>query len=190
MYHLFIALDLPEQVKQSLQLLCGGLPGVLWQEPRQFHLTLRFVGTVDGGQREDIQTALNRCHIAPFDLELQGVGFFPHRGQPEKIWVGTQSCDELVRLRNKIEAAVVTTGLPPERRKFSPHVTLGKFGPGPVKSNNSRRLADYLSSFSLYRSEPFTVTSFILYSSVRSHQGPQYSIESEYSLSRQGGVTR
>jgi 2'-5' RNA ligase len=183
MYHLFVGLELPADIKARLSTLCLGLPGVLWGEPTQFHITLRFIGSVDGAVFRDVVDALRTATGRPFELSLEGVGFFPLRNQPERVWVGVQKSEALERLRNKIESRLVRSGLDPERRKFTPHVTIGKFGAGPVKSDGSRRMADYLSQFSLFRTQPFPVERFCLYSSVRSHEGPRYSIENTYDLS-------
>lgn len=54
MYRLFTAIDLPATVKAELTALCCGLPGAKWVAPEQMHLTLRFIGEVDGGIFRDI----------------------------------------------------------------------------------------------------------------------------------------
>ncbi|HET6224144.1 MAG TPA: 2'-5' RNA ligase family protein, partial [Dongiaceae bacterium] len=54
---LFVALSLPEDVRWQLSLLCSGLPNVRWVPPENFHITLRFIGEVDGGEMQDIDAS-------------------------------------------------------------------------------------------------------------------------------------
>ena len=57
MIRLFIALDLPWELKERLALLCGGIPGARWIASENFHLTLRFIGEVFPTQAEEIDLA-------------------------------------------------------------------------------------------------------------------------------------
>lgn len=120
MYRLFVAVDVPPAVKRELVRLCSGLPGARWVAGEQIHLTLRFIGEVDGGVFRDIQEGLAAITGAPFALHLAGLGFFPPRGQPRVLWAGVEPVDPVAALRNKVETALVGLGLPPEGRKFSP----------------------------------------------------------------------
>ena len=186
MYYLFVAVDLPEAIRERLQLLCSGLPGVNWLEPSQFHLTVRYIGGVDGAQFEDIQAALETIRLDPIEIHLTGIGFFPPRRRPEKIWVGVSDSEHLTRLHRRIDTALVKCGLEPEGRKFTPHVTIGHFGAGPVASDKPRHLADYLGANSLFSTESFTIRHFCLYSGARSSQGPLYREEAKYDLTTLG----
>jgi len=67
-------------------------------------------------------------------------------------------------------------------------VTIGRFGQGPVKNDNPKRLAGYLSRTSLFRAKPFRCSSFVLYSSTRSNQGPLYRKEDEFPLVPEGVI--
>ena len=58
MYRLFVAIDLPPDIVAQLQGLCCGVPGARWVQPEQMHLTLRFIGEVDGGVFRDIKEGL------------------------------------------------------------------------------------------------------------------------------------
>ena len=48
MPRLFTALEIPAAIGEQLALLRGGLPGARWVEPANYHVTLRFIGDVDG----------------------------------------------------------------------------------------------------------------------------------------------
>jgi 2'-5' RNA ligase len=188
LYRLLVAIDLPPEIKQRLALISCGLPGALWANADQLHLTVRYIGAVDGGVFTDVCDMLKRVRAEPFQLMLRGIGFFPLRRTPESVWVGVSRSEDLILLRNRVNSAVTKCGLGPERRKYAPHVTLGRFGGGPVRTDNPRRLAEYLREYSLFQTEPFTVDRFHLYSSSRSHQGPLYRSEAVYPLSSKGVV--
>jgi 2'-5' RNA ligase len=177
MPRLFIALDLPEDVAEALDRLCEGLPGMRWADPGQFHLTLRFIGEVEQGTFYEIGEALAGVSHPPFELALKGLGQFPPRGAPHTLWVGVEDPgNSLPALRRRIERVLEEAGLPPERRKFTPHVTLGRFRAPPPEE----RLASYLFRRNLFRTERFPVSSFHLYASQLRPEGSLYTLEAAY----------
>src|SRR4051794_16389924 len=111
MYRLFVAIDLPETVKSQLSLITVGIPGARWVPDDQFHLTLRFIGEVDGVLYRDIKKALFDVNVEPFWLAINGLGYFPPRGRPNVLWGGVEKNDLLTRLRNKTESMLVQLGL-------------------------------------------------------------------------------
>lgn len=177
MPRLFVALDLPEWLREQLSTLTCGLPGAKWVKPEQMHLTLRFIGEVDGMQFKRIGDALADIKAEPFSLKLEGIGFFPPRKKPKVVWVGLAQNEELIRLRNRIESTLVRNGLEPEGRKFSPHITLAR-----LKDTPRNKIGDYLAINSLFSAKSFTVNEFVLYSSVLNSKGAKHYIEEIYSL--------
>ena len=81
---LFVALPIPDSVAQRLLLLQGGVPGAGWQRREQLHLTLRFIGEVDGGDARAVEDALAGIDAPAFDLQLHGVGQFGNK-QPHSL---------------------------------------------------------------------------------------------------------
>ena len=174
---LFIAIDLPELVKEQLSRLCCGLPGARWVIPEQLHLTVRFVGEVDGGVFLDICEGLAAVQAKSFSLQLEGLGCFPPRGKPRVVWVGLQANEPLLVLRNRIESRLVTLGIEPEGRKFAPHITLARLQKTPPV-----KVGRFLENHGLFCSAPFPVKEFYLYSSVLSRKGASHRIEARYLL--------
>jgi 2'-5' RNA ligase len=174
---LFVALSLPDPLRSRLCGLSSGLPGARWVAPENLHLTLRFIGEVDGREAEDIDAALSGVRCPRFPLALAGVGEFGDERRLRSVWVGVDASETLERLQSKVEQAVRRAGQPPEKRKFKPHVTLARF-----KSHPGGRLEHYFAERSLFRCEPFQVTDFTLYSSYLSHEGAIYSPEAVYPL--------
>jgi len=178
-YRLFVAIDLPADVKEQLRPLCGGLPGARWVDGGQLHLTLRFVGEVDGGVRREIEDALAEVQAASFTLALQGVGHFPPRGQPRVVWVGVEKSDPLNHLHGRVETALAAAGVDRDGRKFSPHITLARLTATPAT-----RVGRYLEEFGLFRTEPFPVGEFTLYSSTLTRHGAVHTPEAVYPLGK------
>ena len=119
-----------------------------WSDPQQFHLTLRFIGEVGQGLFYEIGEALAGVSHPPFELALKGLGQFPPRGAPHTLWVGVDDqSGAWPTLRRRIERGWARLGVEPERRKFAPHVTLGRFRAPPPEE----RLASYLFRRNLFR---------------------------------------
>jgi 2'-5' RNA ligase len=177
MHRLFVAIDFPEPVRRELALLCFGLPDARWVPPEQLHLTVRFIGEVEGSVLLDVRDALGDVRAAPFDLRLRGMGHFPPRGRPSVLWAGVDGGDGLRVLHDRVEAAVTRAGLPPEARNFAPHVTMAR-----LKGTHPRRVADYLTEHALFSVGPFAVESFHLYSSVLGPKGAAHTLEASYPL--------
>ena len=175
---LFVALPLPEQVRARLAELAGGIPKARWVAPENLHLSLRFIGEVDGGQAHDVDAALAQISAPAFVLTLAGVDRFGGGDKTRSLWVGVEECAELTRLQGKVERALQSSGLEPEGRKFKAHVTLARF-----KGNPGAKLHEYLARHALFRSEPFPVREFVLFSSFLSHNGAIYRPEAAYALS-------
>ena len=179
MQRLFIALDLPDSVKDQLLLLGSGIPGARWCEHEQFHLTLRFLGELDGREAGELDEALEQMPGTPFTLKLKGVDCFPRKGEPKVLWAGVEPCRELKTLHDRLDRLVLESGLDPDARKFTPHITLARLDRSPVQ-RVQRFLLDHLD----FESPPFEVTEFHVYSSVRHTNGSHYSIEKTYPLGK------
>ena len=183
MPRLFVAIDLPAAIRDQLAALCCGLPGARWVEPEQLHLTLRFIGEVDGGIMNRVREALAEVRAETFSLQLAGVGFFPPRGNPRVAWVGISKNELLLRLHHRVEAALIRAGFPPEERKYSPHITLAL-----LKATPASRAGGYLAQHNLFATEEFPVREFLLYSSVLNSRGARHYIEAGYPLEDAGDI--
>lgn len=175
---LFVAIDLPGDVKDQLDELCVGVSGVKWVGRAQMHLTLRFIGEVTPEQSRTIQTALAGITCEPFTLTLQGVGQFPPKGSPRVLWVGVNAPRTLHQLAALIETALRGTGLDPADHPFSPHITLArvKAPPPPEAVNQFFRKHDG------FQTGTITVDRFLLMSSILAREGPTYRVERAYPL--------
>ena len=176
MIRLFVALSLPDRVAEPLAALQTGVPGARWATREQMHLTLRFIGEVDGRVAADIDDALSLISAPRFTLELKGAGEFGGK-HPRELWAGVASNEALSHLQRKTETALQRIGLRAEERKFTPHVTLAR-----LRATAQGHVMDFLTDHALYASGPFAVDSFGLYSSVLSANGSIYTLERDYPL--------
>jgi RNA 2',3'-cyclic 3'-phosphodiesterase len=174
---LFVALDLPWELKEHLAMLAGGLPGARWIPPENHHLTLRFIGEVPGHRAEEIDMALAALRGRGFSLTLSGLGTFAKQGRTTALWVGVERNPQLDHLQTKVETALQRIGLEPERRRFAPHVTLAR-----VDTVPEAKLAAYVQAHNLFRSQSVPVEHFTLFSSRIGKEQSVYTAEVEYAL--------
>lgn len=177
MIRLFVAIDLPESVKDHLAPLCCGLPGARWVPGEQLHLTVRFIGEVDGGVFRDIRQGLEGVECDSFQLTLKGLGCFPPRKAPRVLWVGMEKSEELGVLRRRVDSCLKSCGISPEKRKFSPHITLARLKKTPLP-----RMVSFLENNGHFQLPAFQVSSFYLYSSALTSKGAIHTIEAIYPL--------
>ncbi len=178
MYRLFVAIPLPGKIRRQLAGLAHGLPGARWVPEEQFHLTLRFIGEVDGAMFRDITAALATVRAPAFSLKVKGVGCFGGRKGARVLWAGVEADDTLYLLQRRIESVLAHTGVEPERRRFSPHITLARFRTPPPRE----RLGRFVAGNNLFASDVTTIQAFRLYSSFLSPKGATHRVEAEYPL--------
>ncbi len=178
MRRLFVAVDLPQGIKEEIAALCRDLPEARWVKMEQFHVTLRFIGSVDELLFSCIRSALSSISAPSFSLHIEGTGFFPPHGIPRTLWVGLNNEPLLLSLYDKIETSLTAVGVAPEERHFSPHITLARFKEVTPKG----RITGYLQQHRSFTSSPFTVNEFFLYSSTLTPQGALHSREERYVL--------
>jgi 2'-5' RNA ligase len=176
MPRLFTALEIPPEVAQSLAMLRGGLPGARWVEPENYHLTLRFIGDVDGAVAHDVASILAGISRTQFDVRLDGLSSFGGR-KPRAVVASAAQTPALYELQSEHERLMQRIGLEPEGRKYTPHVTLAR-----LRDTSSRQVADYLAARQPYRSTPFRASRFVLFSSRASVGGGPYVVEAAYAL--------
>ena len=171
-----MALPIPNQVAQELMLLQGGVPGARWQSREQLHMTLRFIGEVDGRDARAIDDALAGIEAPAFGLQLHGVGQFGNN-QPHTLWAAARKSELLEHLARKVDTAIRRVGQPQDAHKFTPHITLAR-----MRNPALEKVREWLADHALSTSTEFTVDAFCLYSSKLTSDGSIYRVEQEYPL--------
>jgi len=177
---LFVAVDLPGQVREALARLQGGLRShdlsdLRWVRPQGIHLTLKFLGETPAGRVAAITEALagairgrRRSRLA-----LGALGTFGGRRRPRVLWLDiTGDIEHMRELQAAVEEALVEVGFPPEERDFSPHLTLARV-PQPGRPGTAERIAQALESVVPPRSE-FDVREVVLMRSTLQPGGAVY----------------
>ena len=176
MPRLFTGLEIPDDIAQSLSMLRGGLPGARWIDPENYHLTLRFIGDIDDIMAREIEMLLAGVRRRSFQLRIDGLSSFGGR-KPRALVASVAPSPGVMELQAEHERMMQRVGLEPEGRKYTPHVTLAR-----LRDTSSGQVAEYLSARGAFRSMPFEVSSFVLFSSRNSVGGGPYVIEAAYPL--------
>lgn len=178
MPRLFTALEIPRDIAFELSLLRGGLSGARWIDPENYHVTLRFIGDVDNRTARDFAQALDEISAPEIEVTLDLLDTFGG-DKPRAVLAKVRADKALSELQADHERAARIVGLPPEPRKFVPHVTLAR-----LKHASPMGVADWLSTRSMLRSLKFTAERFVLFSSRDSVGGGPYIVEADYPLSQ------
>src|SRR6266700_3645661 len=125
MPRLFTGFPIPAPIGGALASLRGGLSGARWIEPEDYHVTLRFFGDVDGGMARAIDADLADLAQGGLTLALDEIGVFG-RQRPHALIARVKPSPALTCLQTAQEMLARRNGLPPEPRKFTPHVTLAR----------------------------------------------------------------
>lgn len=173
----FVGLTLPDAITEQLSSMCSGIPGARWVAPENQHITLRFVGEVDGGTLEELAIALAEVRAPAFSLSLVGLGKFESARSVRAVWAAVTPQDPVAFLAAKVESAMVRAGLEPEHRKFKPHVTVGR-----LKDAPQGRVAEWMEQHGDVETPPFAVSEFVLYQSHLTKDGAYYEVLADYPL--------
>ncbi len=176
----FIALPIPEVQRTRLgrlqSLIAPEMPGARWSEPKQFHITLGFLGDVLDTDLATLCRAVAEASapFSPFTLNLQGLGAFPTPEAPRAVWVGVAGpgLDILHELQQAIAQAVTDAGYPPDDR-FHPHVTLGRLKTG-KKHRDAPDVTPQVNHFRTWSAGNFEVAAVVAYASTLTPEGPDY----------------
>ena len=130
----FVAIELPDEVRQGLGLLVTRLKllqpdRVKWVDPTSIHLTFKFLGNIARSRISEITEAMVEATrgIPPFSLKIKGLGVFPNLNRVQVAWVGVGGeTDKLAQLQQRLESSLSPLGFAPEERAFTPHLTLAR----------------------------------------------------------------
>lgn len=176
MPRLFTALEIPSPVATQLSFLQGGLPGARWIDRENLHLTLRFIGDIDNSLARELAYEFEKVKSAPFKLKLEDLDVFGG-AKPHSLYAKVQRNEALSELQSAQERICQRLGLDPDKRKFTPHVTIAR-----LRGAKPESIARYLSSRGGFQSLDFDISEFVLLSSRDSVGGGPYVTEERYKL--------
>lgn len=131
--HYFLAVELPERIKNVLSDWAQGLDKLPfdykeWVDERDYHLTVKFLGAVSDSSIEPLCKAVQtRVKDLPsFNMQGAEWGFFGSSHSPRVLWAGVQEEAGLFELQKMVEEIGETFGFPRENRPYRPHITIAK----------------------------------------------------------------
>lgn len=177
MPRLFTGLEIPRDVGFALSLKRGGLHGAHWIDPENYHITLRYIGDVDMWTAREVSGVLERFNQSVLPpIRLNHMNVFGGN-KPRALFAGVENNDVLNRLQAGQERALQQIGLPPDSRKFSPHVTLAR-----LRGTSARDMAQFMAEAMWFEPLVFQAGRFVLFSSKGSMGGGPYIVEESYDL--------
>jgi 2'-5' RNA ligase len=150
---------------------------IRWTRAAQFHLTVRFLGSVDAEQVDDLVVALlKECRFfSPLQLTAAGFGVFPGGGPPRVFWVGMQEASEsLKRLWKAVQKATQPFTAEPAADDFIGHITLARLNHLPRRE--VEQLAEAVKTGKGRVFGQWTATDVELFRSELSSQGARHSL--------------
>lgn len=171
----FISIAIPEKVrimaKETKERLAASNSDVKWVDPKNYHLTIKFLGDVGD---ETINQIKDKAHnvsetCPPFELNTTGMGFFPNRIRPRVIWLGIGGeLEKAAFLCDRVDNYLYELGFEPERQhRF--HLTLGRLR-SETGVENMLKIAASIN----FKPVMFKVNEFHLMESVLMPTGPIY----------------
>lgn len=172
---LFVALDIPEDVRATISALVTKLREPLrdarWVRIEGAHVTLKFIGEVPTEKMEDIKAALQAVPFpAPIQIIFRGLGFFPNDRRPRVLWAGIEAGPALGDLAAAVDAVLEPLGITRGQRAFSPHLTLARLD----SPKYLDRLSEGIATAGPLEFGSGVANEFHLYQSVLKHGGAEY----------------
>ncbi|MCK9573291.1 MAG: RNA 2',3'-cyclic phosphodiesterase [Candidatus Omnitrophica bacterium] len=170
---LFIAIDIPENLKEKLRVVSAKLKkcdlDAKWVNSENIHMTLKFLGETQEEQIEKIKNiaASIACQFSKLELNTGGFGFFPNENSPRIFFISTDKEEILKNISLKLEDKLEGLGFPKEGR-FKPHLTIARFR----TKKNIARLKDEIKNISI--EGKFMASELILFKSMLTPAGPVY----------------
>jgi RNA 2',3'-cyclic 3'-phosphodiesterase len=197
---LFIAIDIPDEVRQRIARFMEGVrgfaPEAKWVSPESFHITLKFIGEKAPEDAERTKQVLRNIQAGPLDISFRGYGFFPTMNKARVFWTGIEADERLPQLASAVDEATATLGISREKAAFTPHLTLARARDGsPRGASGSPRprpgdrprgtfahMQEKLQALPSPEFGTMTATEFFLYESKLSPQGAHYTKLERFAL--------
>jgi RNA 2',3'-cyclic 3'-phosphodiesterase len=172
---LFTGIALPEPVRQNVSAVLDRLRPLArlgWVPAEKLHVTTKFIGEWPEERLGELKTSLKSIVVpAAFEVRINGFGWFPNPHNPRVLWCGIQAGPELAALASATDKALATLGIEPEKRAFSPHLTLARIKDASVPLLEIKRTIATLPSVDM---GSFVVQDFLLFQSVTKPSGSVY----------------
>jgi 2'-5' RNA ligase len=178
MIRAFLGIDLPPDIRGALQIQQFLLPLPRKVEPETLHLTLVFLGNCPEPALEAADEGFQSLRAAPLALALDGFGLFG-KDKPHTAYAALAPSPDLARLQAKAETIARRAGCPLDARRFTPHITLGRFPPPALAE--AMRLERAIAT-TPFRAGPWEMRELTLWQSHLTPKGSHYRVLARYPL--------
>ena len=181
----FVAIEIPDELKSKIDDYVFSLkqfaPKIKWIKAKSLHITLKFLSEIPQNLLQQVQNELSTVSniVNPFEMSIRGAGFFPNQNKPRIVWLGLQNDNNnsIFKLHEWIDIKLEPLGFEREKRRFSPHLTMGR-----IKfQDNYHDLSEYINQ-NEFHSSAFNVSQIVLMKSVLRPAGAEYSQIKTYLL--------
>jgi 2'-5' RNA ligase len=128
---LFVGVPLTTGARDELaKRLPKSIPGKA-VSPKNWHVTLRFLGQTPREQRDLFVASLqNTTFPTAFRIAFTSLGAFPSPRRAKVLWIGIdKGAPALVELAELVNQAAISAGFPAEPRRFHAHLTIARIDP-------------------------------------------------------------
>ena len=183
----FLAFELPPDMKTIVTRVSGEMRKssleVKWIRVDNIHLTVVFMGNINsediGAIGKEIQKVCLR--YGPFDVSLHALGCFPNRRKPRVIWLGLDGdLNRMAFFRDHLQDALRPFGIKEEKRRYRPHLTLGRTRKSYRRSSS---LEDYIMRYEDLTGPVCSLNELILFKSDLKPSGAVYTKLKSWPLS-------
>jgi RNA 2',3'-cyclic 3'-phosphodiesterase len=179
----FIAVDFPPNMLKKIAEIISFFKTLTpekdlkWVETDNLHLTIKFLGEIEENKTAQVKHTLSQALKDQncFDIEINGLGMYPNKNKPRVIWLGITGANPLSEIYNVLNQELTSLGFTPERRAFSPHLTIAR-----IRRNTDHKQAqgigEILSKYKVETLGATTIEQVHLYQSVLTPSGPIYTL--------------
>jgi len=164
----FIAIDLPEEVREKIYGINKILDGIKHKpvEKHNLHLTLKFLGEINDYRANWVIERLKSLKIKKFKAWLNGLGVFPDENFIRVLWIGVEPSSTIHQIHKQIDDALEKYFK--KDKRFQSHITISR-----IKSLKDKK--DFLEKIKSIRVEAgFCVEEIKLKRSILKREGPEY----------------
>ncbi|MBP7001739.1 RNA 2',3'-cyclic phosphodiesterase [Amaricoccus sp.] len=180
MIRAFVSIAPPEEAVAALVAAQAGMPAGRLVEAESLHLTLAFLGERPETEIEDVHYALSAIRSTVLRIRFAGLGLF-EQGRSRVVVAEATPDEALTRLRDKVTQAARRAGVPLDRERWRPHVTLARLHGAPTPEE-LERLRAFVARGARFAAGPFQVSAFELTRSRLGRAGAAYETMAVYPL--------
>jgi len=181
MIRLFVALKIPEKVKDEIFKNCFSAidspEDYNWEAKEKVHLTLKFIGDV----KEDLLPLIVKeldfvKNYSTFHCRISKFGFFFRDNQAKILWCNVETDNSIISLAKELNSRPGKFNIEIENRKFKGHLTLMR-----VKKPVSEKFIKSFKEYS-FDSIKFNANEIELIQSELKPTGSEYKVLKIYEL--------